>query len=102
MVSQIAINAKMKGFHFKQDLGVGGVLGVCNNVHRNGMLHHFFSSNRNFAIIKTTVVDIESPIYRHFSLNLSEDNARATGTFRNQFLSLAQFVSQNEYEKKNT
>ena len=98
----IAINAKMKGVLFKQKLGEGRGLGVCNTIHRNGMLHFFLPSNCTFEIIRTTVVDIESPIYREFSFKSNANFSRIMGAFRNQFPFLAQFVSQNEYEKKNT
>ena len=92
----------MRGYHFKQKLGVGSGLGVCNSIHRNGMLHFFLPSNCTFEIIRTTVVDIESPIYREFSFKSNANFLRIMGAFRNQFPFLAQFVSQNEYEKKNT
>lgn len=99
---QFAINVKMRGFHFKQKLGDGSGSGVCHSIHRNGMLHFFLPSNCTFEFIRTTVVDIDRPILQEFSFKWNEDFLRIMGTFRNQFLSLAQFVSQNEYEKKNT
>ncbi len=92
----------MRGGYFKQKLGVGSGLGVYNSIHRNGMLHLFLPSNCTFEIIRTTVVDIESPNYWEFSFKSNANFSPIMGAFRNQFLSLAQFVSQNEYEKKNT
>lgn len=92
----------MRGFHFKQKLGDGSGSGVCNSIHRNGMLHFFLPSNCTFEIIRTTVVDIESLIFREFPFFWRANFSRIIGAFRNQFPSLAQFVSQNEYEKKNT
>lgn len=92
----------MKIYYLKLKLGADRGFGVLDTIHRNGMLHDFSASNCTFEIIRITIVYNESLVYREFSFFLNANFPLLMGAFRNQFLPLAQFVSQNEYEKINT
>ncbi len=88
----------------KNGVVLGDSQGLCvyNYRHIIAMLSEFIQMRCNFVITKSTIVDIELQQLACFEMCFLISEQPKSLPFRNQKPTLAQFVSQNEYEKINT